>query len=319
MWSSQRSTVATTDSPPYLEPCYTYPAPFTAYLDTLNSVQEARNKKLHWMQHIAHSLLPTTLYFYLSNFWFPLRHGQGIAATKLVYNERCVLISTDYKIWNNLSRSAICNSVVLYYLNFVQVKHVVLQFSSNLPSPAVTLGYTGTIKCSDPYVRYNDDVTGIGLPIFNFALYELTSIFQTLPFRLFTAQVASETMEVQGASSRIPFRAASTPPASTPHLHIAPPSYIPSTHTSQDGYPESPMGLRPHASLQKPYVFILGQPRTRRRLFRVFRSPKRLFLVVFLGVLALLGKGIVILRNGNTDIVGWRVEFRQILARKRQG
>ncbi|OXG27210.1 hypothetical protein C367_02639 [Cryptococcus neoformans Ze90-1] len=97
-------------------------------------------------------------------------------------------------------------------------------------------------------------------------------------------------MEVQGASSRIPFRAASTPPASTPHLHIAPPSYIPSTHTSQDGYPESPMGLRPHTSLQKPYVFILGQPRTRRRLFRVFRSPKRLFLIVFLGVLALLGK-----------------------------
>ncbi|KIR75552.1 hypothetical protein I310_00245 [Cryptococcus deuterogattii CA1014] len=97
-------------------------------------------------------------------------------------------------------------------------------------------------------------------------------------------------MEAQVASPRIPFRAASTPPASTPHFHTSPPLYIPSTRVSQDDYPESPVGLRPHASLFKPYTFTLGQPPTRRRLPRVLRSPKRLFLtIVFLGVLALLG------------------------------
>nr|KIR49754.1 hypothetical protein I312_00844 [Cryptococcus bacillisporus CA1280] len=97
-------------------------------------------------------------------------------------------------------------------------------------------------------------------------------------------------MEAQVASPRIPFRAASTPPASTSHFHTSPPFYIPSTRVSQDDYPESPVGLRPHASLFKPYTFTLGQPPTRRRLPRVLRSPKRLFLTIaFLGVLALLG------------------------------
>ncbi|AAW42848.2 CAP1-related [Cryptococcus deneoformans JEC21] len=97
-------------------------------------------------------------------------------------------------------------------------------------------------------------------------------------------------MEVQEASPRIPFRAASTPPASAPHLYTTPASYNPSTRASQDGYPESPVGLRPQATFQKPYIFTLGQLPTRRRRFRILGSPKRLFLIVFLAVLALLGR-----------------------------